>query len=51
MASAVALGLLLGLFLERKVGGGGAFVVLGILSGIGAGFFYVYRLLKSSGAI
>lgn len=51
MASAVALGLLLGLFLEGRVGGGGAFVVLGILSGIGAGFFCVYRLLKSSGAI
>lgn len=51
MVSAIILGLVLGLFLERRVGGGGAFVALGILSGIGAGFFYAYRLLKSSGAI
>ncbi|RKY62880.1 MAG: hypothetical protein DRP95_00380 [Candidatus Latescibacterota bacterium] len=48
MASAIVVGLLLGLFLDEIIGGKGTFVVLGILSGIGAGFFYTYKLLRSS---
>ena len=51
MASAIVVGLLLGLFLDKIIGGRGAFTVLGILLGIGAGFFYTYRLLHSSGVI
>ena len=40
------LGVLGGSYLDRRVGGGGALVAVGVLLGLGAGIYGAYALLR-----
>jgi len=42
-------GLFIGLFLDRRFGGGGLWMILFVLLGIAAGFYSAYRLIMGKG--
>ena len=46
MALCIAGGVAAGVFIDRRLGGTGAFIVAGVLVGIGSGAYSAYRLLK-----
>ena len=50
MAASILIAFSLGLFLDRKLGIGPLFTIVGIFGGVGAGFWNAYRLIMRDGA-
>lgn len=46
MVISIAIGLLIGSYIDKKYKNNGFFTLIGIIIGIGAGFLNTYRLLK-----
>ena len=50
MAVSILIAFLIGLFLDRKLGTGPLFTIVGIFGGVAGGFWNAYRLIMRDGA-